>query len=158
LRCGLRQGYADNAFACARGLHCRYFQVFFSYAHADAKLDTGLFDAFSETLALSVSAKLPDAEMAGSARPAYAKGERLAQLVAQKRALLILDGLEPNMRPAPRRRASSGTRGSHAKPRAAICRRSAHEERLRLARARPHSSSSRRTRGAQCHRGVKLKQ
>lgn len=36
-----------------------------------------------------------DAEMAGSAQGAYDKGKRLAQLVAQQKALLILDGLEP---------------------------------------------------------------
>ena len=36
-----------------------------------------------------------DAEMAGSAADAWEKGQRLAQLVAQHRTLLILDGLEP---------------------------------------------------------------
>jgi uncharacterized protein DUF4062 len=36
-----------------------------------------------------------DAEMAGSARGGYDKGRRLAQLVGERRALLILDGLEP---------------------------------------------------------------
>jgi len=36
-----------------------------------------------------------DAEMAGSAQSAYDKGKRLAQLVGEKRALLVLDGLEP---------------------------------------------------------------
>ena len=36
-----------------------------------------------------------DAEMAGSAQGAYDKGKRLAHLVAQQKALLILDGLEP---------------------------------------------------------------
>lgn len=36
-----------------------------------------------------------DAAMAGSAQGAYDKGRRLAQLVGERRALLILDGLEP---------------------------------------------------------------
>jgi len=36
-----------------------------------------------------------DAAMAGSAAGAFDKGRRLAQLVGEKRALLILDGLEP---------------------------------------------------------------
>ncbi|MFN0112072.1 MAG: hypothetical protein ACKVZH_24685, partial [Blastocatellia bacterium] len=36
-----------------------------------------------------------DAEMAGSAAGAFDKGRRLAQLVGERRALLILDGLEP---------------------------------------------------------------
>ncbi len=36
-----------------------------------------------------------DAAMAESAQSAFDKGKRLAQLVAEKRALLILDGLEP---------------------------------------------------------------
>jgi tetratricopeptide (TPR) repeat protein len=36
-----------------------------------------------------------DAEMAASARGGFEKGKRLAQLVGEKRALLILDGLEP---------------------------------------------------------------
>ncbi len=36
-----------------------------------------------------------DAAMAESAQSAFDKGRRLAQLVAEKRALLILDGLEP---------------------------------------------------------------
>ena len=36
-----------------------------------------------------------DAATAESARSAFEKGKRLAQLVAEKRALLILDGLEP---------------------------------------------------------------
>ncbi|MFA6971135.1 MAG: TIR domain-containing protein [Gallionella sp.] len=36
-----------------------------------------------------------DAEMAESSRGAYDKGKRLAQLVGEKRALLILDGVEP---------------------------------------------------------------
>ncbi|MDQ3580800.1 MAG: ATP-binding protein, partial [Pseudomonadota bacterium] len=36
-----------------------------------------------------------DAEMAGSAAGAFDKGRRLARLVGQRRALLILDGLEP---------------------------------------------------------------
>lgn len=36
-----------------------------------------------------------DAEMAGSAAGAFDKGKRLAQLVGERRALLILDGLEP---------------------------------------------------------------
>ena len=36
-----------------------------------------------------------DAEMAGSAQGAFDKGRRLAQLVGEQRALLILDGLEP---------------------------------------------------------------
>ena len=36
-----------------------------------------------------------DAEMAGSAQGAFDKGRRLAGLVGEKRALLILDGLEP---------------------------------------------------------------
>ena len=36
-----------------------------------------------------------DAETAEGARSAFDKGKRLAQLVAEKRALLILDGLEP---------------------------------------------------------------
>ena len=36
-----------------------------------------------------------DAEMAGSARGAFDKGRRLAQLAGERRALLILDGLEP---------------------------------------------------------------
>ena len=36
-----------------------------------------------------------DAAMAGSAQGAFDKGRRLAQLVGQRRALLILDGLEP---------------------------------------------------------------
>jgi len=36
-----------------------------------------------------------DADFAASAQGAHAKGARLAQLVGQKRALLILDGLEP---------------------------------------------------------------
>ena len=36
-----------------------------------------------------------DPEMAGSALSAYEKGRRLAQLVNEQRALLILDGLEP---------------------------------------------------------------
>lgn len=36
-----------------------------------------------------------DAEMAGSAQHASNKGRRLAQLVSEKRALLILDGVEP---------------------------------------------------------------
>ena len=41
-----------------------------------------------------------DAEMAGSAQSAFDKGRRLAQLVGQRRALLILDGLEPLQYPA----------------------------------------------------------
>ena len=36
-----------------------------------------------------------DAEMADSAQGAFDKGRRLAQLVGQRRALLVLDGLEP---------------------------------------------------------------
>ena len=36
-----------------------------------------------------------DAEMAGSAQGAFDKGRRLAQLVGERRARLILDGLEP---------------------------------------------------------------
>jgi len=36
-----------------------------------------------------------DPEMAGSAQGAFDKGRRLAQLVGERRALLILDGLEP---------------------------------------------------------------
>jgi hypothetical protein len=36
-----------------------------------------------------------DAEMAGSAQGAFDKGRRLAKLVGERRALLILDGLEP---------------------------------------------------------------
>ena len=36
-----------------------------------------------------------DAEMAGSNQSAYDKGRRLARLVGEKRALLVLDGLEP---------------------------------------------------------------
>jgi tetratricopeptide (TPR) repeat protein len=36
-----------------------------------------------------------DAVMAGSAQGAFEKGKRLAQLVGERRALLILDGLEP---------------------------------------------------------------
>lgn len=36
-----------------------------------------------------------DAEMAGSAQGAHDKGRRLAQLAGERRALLILDGLEP---------------------------------------------------------------
>ncbi len=36
-----------------------------------------------------------DRAMAGSAQGAFDKGRRLAQLVGQRRALLILDGLEP---------------------------------------------------------------
>ncbi|HEV7405477.1 MAG TPA: ATP-binding protein, partial [Chthoniobacteraceae bacterium] len=36
-----------------------------------------------------------DAAMAGSAQGAFKKGRRLAQLVGERRALLILDGLEP---------------------------------------------------------------
>jgi tetratricopeptide (TPR) repeat protein len=36
-----------------------------------------------------------DATMAGSAQGAFEKGRRLAQLVGERRALLILDGLEP---------------------------------------------------------------
>ena len=36
-----------------------------------------------------------DPEMAGSAQGAFDKGRRLAQLVGQRRALLVLDGLEP---------------------------------------------------------------
>jgi hypothetical protein len=36
-----------------------------------------------------------DAEVAGSARGAFDKGRRLAQLAGERRALLILDGLEP---------------------------------------------------------------
>ncbi|MBI1814090.1 MAG: TIR domain-containing protein [Deltaproteobacteria bacterium] len=36
-----------------------------------------------------------DAAMAGSAQGAFDKGRRLAQLVGERRALLILDGLEP---------------------------------------------------------------
>jgi len=36
-----------------------------------------------------------DAAMAGSAQGAFEKGKRLAQLVGDRRALLILDGLEP---------------------------------------------------------------
>jgi len=36
-----------------------------------------------------------DADMAGSAQGAFDKGRRLAQLVGERRALLILDGLEP---------------------------------------------------------------
>jgi len=36
-----------------------------------------------------------DPQMAGSAQGAFDKGRRLAQLVGQRRALLILDGLEP---------------------------------------------------------------
>jgi hypothetical protein len=36
-----------------------------------------------------------DAAMAGSAQVAFDKGRRLAQLVGERRALLILDGLEP---------------------------------------------------------------
>jgi hypothetical protein len=36
-----------------------------------------------------------DPEMAGSAQGAFEKGQRLAQLVGERRALLILDGLEP---------------------------------------------------------------
>jgi TIR domain len=36
-----------------------------------------------------------DPEMAGGALGAYEKGRRLAQLVSERRALLILDGLEP---------------------------------------------------------------
>lgn len=39
--------------------------------------------------------KFGDAEMANSARHASDKGKRLAQLVGAKRALLILDGVEP---------------------------------------------------------------
>ena len=39
------------------------FQAFFSYAHADAELDPGLFDAFSDKLAKRVSARLPDANL-----------------------------------------------------------------------------------------------
>ncbi len=38
---------------------------------------------------------LGDPEMAKSAAPAWDKGARLAQLVAQKRTVLVLDGLEP---------------------------------------------------------------
>ena len=36
-----------------------------------------------------------DAAMAGSAQGAFDKGRRLARLVGERRALLILDGLEP---------------------------------------------------------------
>jgi len=36
-----------------------------------------------------------DAAMAGSAKGAFDKGRRLAQLVGERRALLVLDGLEP---------------------------------------------------------------
>jgi hypothetical protein len=36
-----------------------------------------------------------DAEMAGSAQGAFEKGQRLAKLAGERRALLILDGLEP---------------------------------------------------------------
>ena len=36
-----------------------------------------------------------DPEMAGSAHGAYDKGRRLAQLIGERRSLLILDGLEP---------------------------------------------------------------
>ena len=36
-----------------------------------------------------------DAAMAGSAQGAFEKGKRLAQLVGERRALLLLDGLEP---------------------------------------------------------------
>jgi hypothetical protein len=36
-----------------------------------------------------------DPAMAGSAQSAFDKGRRLAQLVGTRRALLVLDGLEP---------------------------------------------------------------
>ena len=36
-----------------------------------------------------------DKEFAASAAGAYEKGQRLARIVSQRRALLILDGLEP---------------------------------------------------------------
>ncbi len=39
------------------------FQVFFSYAHADAELDPGLFEAFSTELEKRASALLANAEI-----------------------------------------------------------------------------------------------
>ena len=40
-----------------------------------------------------------DAKLADSAAPAWDKGARLAELVAQHHTLLILDGLEPLQHP-----------------------------------------------------------
>lgn len=56
----------------------------------------GTHDAASSDLFLKEALGFfGDAEMAVSSRGAYDKGRRLAQLVGEKRALLILDGVEP---------------------------------------------------------------
>ena len=56
----------------------------------------GTHDAASSDLFLKEAISyFGDAEMAESSRGAYDKGRRLARLVGEKRALLILDGVEP---------------------------------------------------------------
>ena len=51
--------------------------------------------ASSDTFLKEALTFFGDSEMAGSAQGAFDKGRRLAQLVGKRRALLILDGLEP---------------------------------------------------------------
>jgi hypothetical protein len=51
--------------------------------------------ASSDTFLAEALRFFGDEETAGSAKSGYEKGKRLAQLVAEKRGLLILDGVEP---------------------------------------------------------------
>ncbi|MGZ5436871.1 MAG: hypothetical protein ACXW3F_12510 [Pyrinomonadaceae bacterium] len=51
--------------------------------------------ASSDTFLAEALRFFGDEETAGSAKSGYEKGKRLAQLVGQRRALLILDGVEP---------------------------------------------------------------
>ena len=67
----------------------------------------------SDTFLAAALTFFGDPAMAGSAQGAFDKGRRLAQLVGERRALLILDGWSPCNTPPPRpRQASSRTRAS----------------------------------------------
>jgi tetratricopeptide (TPR) repeat protein len=80
---------ADHAYQNWPGCDAAFAWSFYSQGtreHAAASSDVFLKEALTF---------FGDPEMAGSARGAFDKGRRLAKLAGERRALLILDGLEP---------------------------------------------------------------
>ena len=66
------------------------------YDHVERYFDWSFYREGSSDVFLKAALEFfGDAELAASAADGWQKGERLAQLVAQHRTLLILDGLEP---------------------------------------------------------------
>ncbi len=83
-RSGRRTGASGLA-----GMRCRFRVVVLQPGHGEQTAVSS--DAFlAEALTF-----FGDPAMAGSAQGAFDKGRRLAQLVGERRALLILDGVEP---------------------------------------------------------------